>query len=65
MCTKVKPNKQEIDSIILIHNPEEGTLLCQAYKGRKPLINYQYFICSDENENEIQKYTSFLINLDK
>lgn len=58
---KVKLNKQGITSILLIHNSEERTILCQAYKDKKPLIEYQYFASADENGREIKNFTDLLI----
>lgn len=39
----VMPNKCGITSIHLIHDSQEDTIACQAYKSQKPMLNHCFF----------------------
>lgn len=55
------PNKQGITSIHLIHDSQEDTVACQAYKNKKPMCNYALFAKRNETANEFSNYINLVV----
>lgn len=52
----VIPNKWGITTIHLIHDSQEGTIICQAYKNQKPLPDYRFSSKRSQTANEFKNY---------
>lgn len=55
------PNKQGVTSIHLIHDSQEDTVACQAYRNQKPMCNYAFFARRNETENEFSNYINLVV----
>ena len=60
---RVMPNKNGITEIHLIHDSQENTIGCQAYKNQRPVLNYSFFSRSSETANEFQNYIDSVVGL--
>ncbi len=52
----VIPNKWGITTIHLIHDSQEDTIVCQAYKNQKPLLNFRFSSKRSQTANEFKNY---------
>lgn len=57
----VMPNKCGITSIHLIHDSQEDTIACQAYKNQKPMLNYCFFSKRSQTANEFRNYIDLVV----
>ncbi len=59
----VKLNKRGITTIHLIHDSQEDTIVCQAYKNLKPLLAYRFFSRRSQTANEFKNYIDLVVNM--
>ncbi len=57
----LKPNGQGLTSIHLIHDAQENTIACQAYRGGKPVSNYVFFARQNDLEDEFANYMNLVV----
>lgn len=60
----VKPNKDRITAIHLIHDSEKGILHCQAYKKDHPQVKYMIHAERDHTaDGEFQKFIDLAVKI--
>ncbi|MDE6888770.1 MAG: hypothetical protein K2P45_09030 [Eubacterium sp.] len=57
----VMPNKDGITTIHLIHDSQEDTIVCQAYKNQKPLVNYCFCSKRSQTADEFRNYIDLVV----